>query len=180
VSAYTRVGPAEAHQSLEVKGVGQLVDVREGSEVDALRVEGALNLPLSRLEALASRIDRDRPVFLLCRSGGRAATAAEKLHSLGVKDIRVIEGGILAWESAGKPVVRGESRVWSMERQVRFTAGLFVATGVALGYALDKRFYLLAAFVGGGLMFSALTDTCAMAVVLGRLPWNRGKGSCAT
>ena len=87
MSTFTRVGPEEAHRTLEDKGVGQLVDVREGSEVDALRVEGALNLPLSRLDALIDRIDRSRPVFLLCRSGGRAAkpdtVPAPKLTRIG-------------------------------------------------------------------------------------------------
>ncbi len=180
MSTYARVSPEEAHRSLEAKGAGQLVDVREGSEVDALRVEGALNLPLSRLDALAGRLDCNRPVFLLCRSGGRSAQAAEKLHSLGVKDIRVIGGGILAWEAAGKPVVRGESRVWGIERQVRFTAGTLVFTGVVLGAAVHPAGLLLSGFVGAGLVFSAVTDTCTMALVLARLPWNRGKGSCKT
>lgn len=175
MSAYTRVGPDEAHRALDEKGVGQLVDVRETTEVDALRVEGALNLPLSRLDALAVRVDRDRPVFLLCRSGARAAKAAEKLHALGVKDIRVIDGGIQAWEGAGKPVVRGASRVWSIERQVRFIAGSLALTGVVLAKTVDPRWLYLSGFVGAGLMFAGATDICMMAIVLGKLPWNKAR-----
>lgn len=174
MSDFTRVGPDEAHRVLEHAHIGQLVDVRENSEVDTLRVDGALNLPLSRLSSLADRIDRARPVFLLCRSGARAAQAASALHALGVKDIRIVDGGLNAWTAAGKPVVRGTSRVWSMERQVRFTAGSIVAVGTAAGLMFDARFFILPAFVGAGLVFSAVTDTCTMALVLGRLPWNRG------
>lgn len=173
MSDFTRVGPDEAHRVLEDEGVGQLVDVRENSEVSAVRVDGALNLPLSRLKSLAGRIDRRRPVFLLCRSGARAAQAASQLRALGVEDVRVVEGGLDAWTAAGKPVVRATSRVWSMERQVRFTAGSLVAAGTAAGLLFDPRFFVLPAFVGAGLVFSAVTDTCTMALVLGRLPWNR-------
>lgn len=173
MSAYARVSPEQAHKSLDGEGAGQLVDVRETSEVGALRVEGALNLPLSRLEALVDRVDRGRPVYLLCRSGARAAKAADMLHRHGVRDILVIEGGIEAWAGARKPVVRGASRVWSMERQVRFAAGLLVFTGLALGRALHPGWCLLSGFVSVGLMFSAVTDTCTMALVLAKLPWNR-------
>ncbi len=176
MSAYSRVGPEEAHRTLEEKGVGQLVDVRETMEIDALRVEGALNLPLSRLDALADRVDRGRPVFLLCRSGARAAKAAEKLHALGVKDIRVIDGGIEAWAGAGKPVIRGTSRVWSLERQVRFIAGSLVIVGTTLGLMVNFKWLFLALFVGCGLVFAAVTDICTMALILAKLPWN--KGSC--
>ena len=175
MSDFLRVGADEAHAVLEGKVPGQLVDVREASEIDAVRVEGALNLPLSRLEALVGRLD-GRPVFLMCRSGSRAATAAGKLHRLGIKDVRIVEGGLDAWTAAGKPVVRGTSRVWAMERQVRFAAGSLVLAGLLLGAIVGPRWLLLSAFVGSGLVFSAVTDTCTMALLLARLPWNKGSG----
>lgn len=171
---YVLVEPEEAHRVLEEKGAGQLVDVREVSEVDALRVEGALNLPLSRLRELAGRLDKRGPVYLLCRAGSRAASAASQLQELGHKDIFVVRGGLDAWAAAGKPVVRGESRVWSMERQVRFAAGALVLCGVVLGATVHPGWFILSGFVGAGLVFSAVTDTCTMALVLARLPWNRG------
>lgn len=149
------IEPEAARAILAAKN-GQLVDVREVSEVDALRVEGALNLPLSRLRELAARLDRSSPVYLLCRSGSRAASAAAHLTELGHAEIFVVRGGR------------------SMERQVRFAAGALAFTGAALGLAVHPGFLLIAAFVGAGLMFSAATDTCTMALVLARLPWNRG------
>jgi hypothetical protein len=60
-----------------------------------------------------------------------------------------------------------------MERQVRFTAGALVLLGLVLGLLVHPAFQLLSAAIAGGLVFSALTDTCGMAVVLGRLPFNR-------
>lgn len=60
-----------------------------------------------------------------------------------------------------------------MERQVRFTAGALVLLGLLLGLFVHPVFQLLSAAIAAGLVFSALTDTCGMAVVLGRLPFNR-------
>lgn len=171
---YGLIEPEEAYRVLEAKGAGQLVDVREDFEVDALRVQGALHLPLSRLEEKTGLIDKAAPVYLLCRSGSRAATAAARLHALGHTEIFVVRGGLDSWTAAGMPVVRGESRVWSMERQVRFAAGALVLSGVVLGTAVHRNWFFLSGFVGAGLVFSAVTDTCAMALVLARLPWNRG------
>lgn len=172
--SYALIEPEAAHRALEDKGAGQLVDVREVGEVDTIRVEGALNLPLSRLRELAGRLDRSAPVYLLCRSGSRAASAAAQLKALGHGDILVVRGGLDAWMASGKPVVRGASRVWSMERQVRFAAGLLVFIGTTAGLMADHRWFFLPGFVSLGLMFSAATDTCAMALVLARLPWNQG------
>jgi rhodanese-related sulfurtransferase len=168
------IEPDEAHRAVESGSGAQLVDVREVFEADAVRVEGATSMPLSRLRDLAGLLDRNRPVFLLCRSGSRAATAASQLRALGHKDVRVVRGGLDAWTAAGRPVVRGQPRVWAMERQVRFAAGTLVATGTALGFLVHRGFFALPAFVGLGLVFSAVTDTCTMALVLARMPWNRG------
>ncbi len=60
-----------------------------------------------------------------------------------------------------------------MERQVRFTAGTVVLLGLLLGLAVHPAFQLLSAGIAGGLVFSAVTDTCGMAVMLARLPHNR-------
>ncbi|MCW5559341.1 MAG: DUF2892 domain-containing protein, partial [Verrucomicrobiae bacterium] len=76
------------------------------------------------------------------------------------------------WEAAGLPVLRGTSRVISLERQVRIAAGTLVVTGTALGYFVHPGFYGLAAFVGAGLVFAGITDFCGMGLLLAKLPWN--------
>ncbi len=63
-----------------------------------------------------------------------------------------------------------------MERQVRFTAGSLVLAGLGLGL-LYPAWQLLSAAVAGGLVFSALTNTCGMAALLGRLPHNRSRAA---
>lgn len=151
----------------------QIIDVREFSEFNGERIANARSMPLSNFERHASEIDKSKPVYLMCRSGNRAKQAAERLVSKGFSDIHVIEGGMGAWEQANLPVIKGDSKVWSLERQVRFTAGLLVLTGVAVGYLFTPYAFILSGFVGAGLVFAAVTDTCGMAMVLARMPWNQ-------
>ena len=113
-------------------------------------------------------------MILVCRSGQRAEAAERELLGADLCGLRVLEGGLGAWEAAGLPVNRGQQR-WSMERQVRGVAGALVLAGL-LGSLKLKPLALLSAAVGGGLLVSAVTDTCTMAKVLAKLPYNQGAG----
>ncbi len=163
----------EINKLLDTGGECQVIDVREFSEFNSERIADAQLMPLSNFEKHADEIDHSKPVYLMCRSGNRAKQAAEKLMNKGFTDIHVIEGGMSAWAGASLPIIKGESKVWSLERQVRFTAGLFVLTGIVLGLFISPYLYFISGFVGGGLVFSALTDTCGMGMVLARMPWNQ-------
>ena len=160
----------------EMLGAGrecQVIDVREFSEFNSERIADAQLMPLSNFEKHAAEIDHSKPVYLMCRSGNRAKQAAEKLAAKGFTDIHVVEGGMTAWAGANLPIVKGGSKVWSLERQVRFTAGLLVLAGVVLGFALTPYLFLLSGFVGAGLAFAGATDWCGMAMLLARMPWNK-------
>ena len=76
-------------------------------------------------------------------------------------------------------MVRG-AKVISLERQVRIAAGLLVLVAVTLGWLVHPAFLGLAAFVGAGLVFAGVTDTCGMGLLLARMPWNRVKDCGAT
>jgi rhodanese-related sulfurtransferase len=165
----------EINEMLNTDGECQVIDVREFSEFDGERIADAQFMPLSNFENHAEEIDHSKPVYLVCRSGNRAKQAAERLAKKGFTDIHVVEGGLLAWAEAGLPVVKGESKVWSLERQVRFVAGLLVLLGAILSFAAHPYFIALPAFVGAGLVFAAVTDTCGMAMILARMPWNQQK-----
>src|SRR5271157_3127554 len=91
-----------------------------------------------------------------------------------------VEGGTLEWERAGLPVVRGKKTV-SLERQVRIAAGSLVVLGTGLGAFVHPGFLALSAFVGAGLVFAGITDTCGMGMLLARMPWNRVQesGTCS-
>ena len=176
----TMIKQATVHEINELLGGGecQVIDVREFSEFDSERIASALLMPLSNFEKHLDEIDHSKPVYLMCRSGNRAKQAAEKLINKGFTDIHVIEGGMAAWSGANLPVVKGASKVWSLERQVRFTAGLFVLAGMVMGFLVSPYLFLISGFIGAGLMFSAATDTCAMGMVLARMPWNKAPIAC--
>jgi rhodanese-related sulfurtransferase len=66
-------------------------------------------------------------------------------------------------------------------RQVRIAAGALVFIGAVLGYFVHPYFIGLSAFVGAGLVFAGITDTCGMGMMIAKMPWNRcqGGGSCS-
>ena len=180
------ISPQELQRQREAGRVVDLLDVRTPVEYAEIHVEGARSLPLDRLDPQAIASERQHrngdPLYVICRSGARAAQAYEKLEAAGVQNIFSIEGGTLAWEKAGLPVVRGQ-KVVSLERQVRIAAGLLVLLGIVLGWLVHPAFLGLAAFVGAGLLFAGLTDTCGMGLLLARMPWNQPKDcgpSCST
>ena len=161
-----------------------LIDVRTPVEFREVHVESARNVPLDRLDPAALVQARsgpaDEPLYVLCRSGSRGRQACEKFLQAGVANVVNVEGGTLACVEAGLPVVRGK-KAMSLERQVRIAAGLLVLLGALLGWLVDPAFVGLSAFVGAGLVFAGITDTCGMGMVLARMPWNQGgdeKSSC--
>ena len=158
-----------------------LIDVRTPAEHGEVHIKGSHLMPLDRLDAGAVKSvagGSDRCV-LVCRSGKRAEQALQKLQAAGCENLSILDGGVMAWEGAGLPVVKGEKAI-SLERQVRIAAGLLVLTGVGLGTYVHPAFYGLSAFVGAGLVFAGITDWCGMAMVLAKMPWNQRSGiKCA-
>jgi rhodanese-related sulfurtransferase len=120
------------------------------------------------------------PLYVICKSGARAAKACEKFAAAGFANVACVEGGTAAWEQAGFPVVRGTSRVISLERQVRIAAGLLVLLGVVLGWHVHPVFHGLSALIGAGLVMAGVTDWCGMGLLLAKMPWNRGGGATGT
>jgi rhodanese-related sulfurtransferase len=180
----TTISPRELN-AMRLRGEPvELIDVRTPVEFQEVHADAARNVPLDALDPAALVQARqgsaDRPLYFICRSGGRAKQACEKLITAGHANVVNVEGGTSAWTEAGLPVVRGKKAV-SLERQVRIAAGLLVLLGAVLGGLVHRAFFLLPAFVGAGLVFSGVTDTCGMGLLLARMPWNRTKAppTCA-
>lgn len=154
-------------------GARNLIDVREYAEFSGGRVRGAKLIPLGDIEKRYWEIDRENPVYLMCRTGKRSAEAQRKLLTLGFSDVRNVRGGFEAWKAAGFEFEKDADAVWSLERQVRFVAGSLVFLGVVLSLLIHQYFIALSAFVGAGLVFAAVTDTCTMGLILAKIPWNK-------
>jgi len=151
-----------------------VIDVRTPGEFNAAHVNGAQLQPLDQLDATSfcETYGTENPVYLLCQSGKRATVAAERLISAGHKDVFVVEGGTLAAIDAGLDINYGKGAI-SIERQVRIAAGLLVLCGTLAGVVLHSAFLIVPGFVGAGLAFAGITNTCGMAMVLGKCPWNQ-------
>jgi rhodanese-related sulfurtransferase len=153
-----------------------LIDVRTPVEFREVHVQFARNVPLDRLdpkEVMASRSgSQDKPLYVVCKSGGRSKMAHDKFIAAGFNQVVDVQGGTQACEVAGLPLVKGK-RAMSLERQVRIAAGSLVLIGVALAYFVHPYFIGLSAFVGAGLVFAGVTDTCGMGMILARMPWNQ-------
>ena len=152
-----------------------LVDVRLPPEFREVHVAGAKNVPFDRLSAerLSAALSENgnSTVYFICKVGKRSLKACDKARALGVSNVVSVEGGTDACVALGLPVERGKKAV-SLERQVRIAAGGLVLAGGVFAI-VNPLWAILPAAVGAGLVFSGVTDTCGMAVLLAKMPWNR-------
>ena len=153
----------------------RILDVRTGGEFETVHIPGSYNVPLDTLREHARDLaDVEHPVVLVCQSGGRASQAHQKLIGAGKQTLHILDGGMASWLASGGDAVRTTSTRWAMDRQVRLVAGSIVLLAAVIGAFVPVAAWIAAA-VGAGLTYSALSNTCAMASLLGRLPYNRGK-----
>jgi rhodanese-related sulfurtransferase len=150
----------------------QLIDVRSPSEFATGHIPGAVNIPMEQIESRLEDLSTIKPIVLICQMGKRARMTAGLLEPCQFK-LSILEGGTSTWIKAGFPIVQSVRSRWSLERQVRFGAGLIVLTASAFALLLNTHWLFLAAFVGAGLTFAGLTDFCPMAELLQRMPWNK-------
>jgi rhodanese-related sulfurtransferase len=172
-----RLDPTALRDWLAQSDAPRVIDVRTPAEFETAHIPGSYNVPLHLLREHSAEIagHLDQEVVLVCRSGMRAAQAEATLAGAGLPNVHLLEGGITAWQRQAAPVTRGRAR-WDIERQVRLVAGSIVLVAVMGGLLLPGLQYVAAA-IGAGLAVAALTNTCAMGMLLAKLPYNRG-ASC--
>jgi rhodanese-related sulfurtransferase len=154
----------------------ELIDVRTPVEYREVHLDVARNVPLDQLDVNSLMQARNGsshdPLYVICKSGGRGQQACEKFVKAGFTNVVNVEGGTTACVEAGLPVVR-DKKAMSLERQVRITAGSLVLLGAILAWFVHPGFVGLSAFIGAGLVFAGITDTCGMGMMLARMPWNQ-------
>ena len=167
------ISPQQLSENLFNKDI-KLIDVRTPAEYREVHVKFAENIPLDKLkpEQFAEYKNSDRTIYFICKSGSRGASACKKMRTSGYNKVCNVDGGTDACIKAGVPLINGEKTI-SIERQVRMLAGSIVFISAVLTLTLHVHFVLIAAFIGAGLVFSGVTDTCGMAILLGKMPWNR-------
>jgi rhodanese-related sulfurtransferase len=176
------ITPKELKNCCEQNSHLELIDVRTPMEFQEVHLTQAKNIPLDQLnpsEVMAARNgNASEPLYVVCRSGSRGKQACEKFIAAGFNQVINVDGGTLACVEAGLSVKRGQ-KMMSLERQVRIAAGILILVGVALHYLVHPYLLGLSAFVGAGLVFAGVTDTCAMGMLIAKMPWNQ-VNSCET
>ncbi|MED5813084.1 rhodanese-like domain-containing protein [Mycolicibacterium sp. 050232] len=174
MSTSSIIDAAELHARKQAGAGPRVIDVRTPGEFETAHIPGAYNVPLDLLQEhrdeIAQHLDED--VVLVCRSGQRATSAGQTLRDAGLPNVSILDGGMTAWHDKGFGVRRGMQR-WDLERQVRLVAGSIVLSSV-LGSIAAPKLKWVAAAIGAGLSTAALTNTCAMGMMLAKLPYNRG------
>jgi rhodanese-related sulfurtransferase len=82
----------------------QFIDVRTDSEYKSGHAPKALNMPLDALDGELAKLDKEKPVYVICQTGRRSQTAAETLKKAGFTDVYNITGGTSAWTNANLPL----------------------------------------------------------------------------
>ena len=154
-----------------------VIDVREYPEFAAGALPQAKLVPLGGLAEASRDWEPHERRILVCKSGKRSRQAAKLLRERGFTNLAVLDGGTDAWIAAGLPVKR-QAGPWSMERQVRAIAGTLGLVGMLLGAMVNPWFYVLPGIIGAGLLLSGITDSCMMATLLAKLPWNQTSAAC--
>jgi rhodanese-related sulfurtransferase len=101
-----QISVEQAKQAVEENGV-QFIDVRTPEEYGGGHTPKAANFPLDSLEKELARLDKDKPVYVICQTGRRSQKGAEILQNAGFGEIYNIAGGTSAWTSAGFPMEKG-------------------------------------------------------------------------
>lgn len=172
MSTVPTISPEEFAQSVQNGAEPTLIDVRTPFEFQEVHVQFARNVPLDKLDPkqVADGHHSEKPIYVVCKSGARGKQACEKFLNAGISNVVNIDGGTSACEKTSLPITRGR-KVMSLERQVRIAAGLLVLVGVGLSF-VHPGFIGISAFVGAGLVFAGVTDTCGMGMMLAKMPWN--------
>ena len=190
ISKSTNSAVANSHPREVQKWLGSgdaiLVDVREADEHARERIQGAQLAPLSTFNPgqVRAMVKPGQRLVMHCKSGRRASDAARMMAEFASAGLAIssMTGGIEGWKAEKFPVVLNKtvSKI-SVMRQVQIVIGLGVLVGAALAWFVHPAFIAIPAFFGAGLTFAGVSGTCALASIIGKMPWNKftsGADSC--
>lgn len=185
-AAIEMIPPKDALELASRDAGYRLLDVRSSIEYSQTHIKDSISIPIDGLSARLEELAKTRQNYIVfCHTGNRSPMAADMLMQSGIHNVKVMEGGLTRWEKEKLPVIKGEGGI-SLERQVRGIAGILVLSGVLLGMLANKWFFAVPIFVSSGLIFAGLSDTCLMASLLLKLPYNKnlykaklGGGTCS-
>lgn len=166
------ITPLEAKAWLD-RNEAVLLDVREAAEYKATHIPGSHWIPLGQISAARLPRGHHKKILIHCQVGKRGEKACTTLMAeQSDLDVYNIEGGLNAWAAAGLPMQTGT--VLPLNRQVQVAVGLLLVLFTVAGFGVHPVFHILAGLMGLGLINAGVTGWCGMAMVLAKMPWNRG------
>lgn len=166
------ITPLEAKAWLD-RNEAVLLDVREAAEYKATHIPGSHWIPLGQISAARLPRGHHKKILIHCQAGKRGEKACTTLMAeQSDLDVYNIEGGLNAWAAAGLPMQTGT--VLPLNRQVQVAVGLLLVLFTVAGFGVHPVFHILAGLMGPGLINAGVTGWCGMAMVLAKMPWNRG------
>ena len=105
------ISPSEFQTLLNQNTAVQLIDVRTAGEYAGGHLEGSLNIDIrsGEFSKQMDELDKNKPVFVYCLSGGRSASATRKMVNMGFSEVYDMKGGIMNWKREGLPVSTASS-----------------------------------------------------------------------
>ncbi|WP_373533244.1 rhodanese-like domain-containing protein [Vampirovibrio sp.] len=154
-------------QAVQPQDIAAIIDVRAVDEFRQEHIPGSQNIPLNQLANALERLKSQPKVIVSCRSGNRASQACQQLEQWGLPNVQLLAGGLMGWKKAQRETQRMNTG-FSIMQQVQIIVGVMVLSGL-----LYKPVAFLALIAGLGMLVAGFTNTCLMASLLGKLPWNR-------
>lgn len=173
MSEINSITPEKAARFVK-EGKAVLVDVRTVNEVVALSIPDSVYIPepLVAVPKLNEVVGTGKSIIFYCHSGMRSDEMVRKFGKINNGDVWSLQGGIVAWRKGGFST-ESTSKVISVERQTQIIAGSLIILSVFLGLTVDKAFFGGTVFFGAGLLFTGLSGSCIMGLLLRQLPWNK-------
>ena len=170
--SYQTINSVDAEQLL-ANNEAVLIDVREPAEHRQANITQAHLKPLSNLN-LDGIDTANKKVIIHCQKGMRGQKACQTLVEQHPDTAFYnLEGGIIAWETAGMAINKTKSAFLPLDRQVQLTIGTGVLTGVILSQTINPNFIWLSGFFGAGMMFAGITGFCGLGRLMAIMPWNK-------
>lgn len=136
-----------------------LIDVVPSPSFEEWHVDGSVNTPLKTLNPSGIMEFRgneaEDPLYVICQAGIGSIKACQRFEDAGFENSINVEGGKLAWEKAGLPLVRGKNPT-SEGQRLHLFSGVIALSGSILTFLIHPAFLALPLFVGGYLIFFGL------------------------
>jgi rhodanese-related sulfurtransferase len=172
MTTLTLVDPRTVAARLKT-GAATLIDIRETDEYAREHIDGAVSLPLSRLEQGRLSVEAHGDVVFHCKSGMRTNANCASLAAHVEGEAFMLEGGLDGWRRAGLPVSTDARAPLELNRQVQIAVGALILLGVLLTVLVNRAFVALPAMFGAGLLFAGLSGWCGMGRLIAMAPWNK-------